>query len=215
MPNPILTYHNVSRETFRKIDELFDQFHPVLEAYLLRLMWWNRSINLVSRNSALELVREHIRHSLFPALLKEFTHSRTVLDAGSGGGLPGIPLALCFRDKKIILNDISSKKTTVLSHLERELNITNCHVVNYPISEYPIKNPEVDCIISKHAFKLPDLLDDIKGGSWKSLIMLKGDDFREELSDIPYPVSVECLELGTATDHSFYQGKVMLNIHRI
>ncbi len=215
MPNPILSYHNVSRETFQKIDVLIDQFHPVLEAYILRLMWWNRSVNLVSRNVTLQILREHVRHSLFPSLLTEFTQSQIILDAGSGGGLPGIPLTLCFDDKKIFLNDISSKKTTVLSHLKRELGITNSYIVNYPISEYPIRNPGVDCIVSKHAFKLPDLLMDIHSGNWKSLILLKGDDFRKELKNIPYPVSVECFELGAGTDHPFYQGKVMLNIHRI
>ena len=214
MPNQILTYRNVSRETFQKIDELFDQFHSVLEAYLLRLLWWNKSVNLVSRNVTPELLREHIRHSLFPALLTEFTQSSVILDAGSGGGLPGIPLALCFSEKKIILNDLSSKKTVTLSHLKRELKITNTTIVNYPVSEYPIRNPEVDCIVSKHAFKLPGLLNDIRGGSWKNVIMLKGDNFSDELFNIPYPVSVECFELS-ATDHPFYQGKVMLNIHRI
>lgn len=215
MPNPTLSYHNVSRETFHEIDELFDQFHPVLEAYVIRLIWWNRSLNLVSRNTSPELVREHVRHSLFPAILPEFHQSQKILDAGSGGGLPGIPLALCFNEKKFLLNDISSKKTTVLSHLKRELGIRNSEIVNYPISEYSSTNPEIDYIVSKHAFKLPDILNDIHDGNWKNLIMLKGNDFKQELTEIPYPVNVECFKLETGTDNPFYRGKVMLNIHRI
>ena len=215
MPNPVISYHNVSRETFQKIDGLFDQFRPVLESYIQRLIWWNRSLNLVSRNAGPEIVREHVRHSLFPTLLREFIQSHTVLDAGSGGGLPGIPLALCFNEKKFLLNDISGKKTTALSHLKRELGIANSEIVNYPILSYCSKNPDVDCIVSKHAFKLPDLLNDIYSGKWKSLIMLKGDDFSKELLNIPYPITLECFKLETGTNNPFYKGKVMLKIHRI
>lgn len=215
MADATVTYQNVSRETFQKIDEIYKRFAPVLENYISRLIWWNKSVNLVSRNVPIELVREHVRHSLFPALLENFHKSHIVIDAGTGGGLPGIPLSLCYGDKKMILNDVSGKKTLVLSRLKRELNLVNCTVGNYPISEYTSQDPQAECIVSKHAFKLPDLFNDIQDGRWKSLIMLKGEDFKDELENIPYPVSIECHRLETGTTLPFYRGKVMLNIQRI
>lgn len=214
MTDAIVTYQNVSRETFQKVDGLFNRFAHSLEAYIERLIWWNKSVNLVSRNASIELVREHVRHSLIPALSVEFQKSHIVIDAGSGGGLPGIPLSLCYTDKKVILNDVSGKKTSALSHLKRELNLANCSIAHYPISEYPSMDPQVDCIVSKHAFKLPDLLNDLQNGRWKSLIMLKGEDFEDELNNIPYPVSIDCHRLETGTKLPFYRGKVMLNIQR-
>lgn len=215
MPKPDVAYRNVSRETFRVIDGLISKFYPVLEEYASRLLWWNGTVNLISRNAAKELVHEHIRHSLFPSFLSEFHQSNIVLDAGSGGGLPGIPLALCHPDKKIILNDISQKKTTVLNHLKRELHIQNVSIVNDPLLRYPINNPEVQCIVSKHAFKIPDILSDISNGSWETLIMLKGEDFSGELSNIPYPVSIDCYPLDNGTKLPFYRGKMMLKIQRV
>ena len=215
MTNTKIKYHDVSRETFDAVNELFDQFHPVLESYIQRLLWWNQTVNLVSRNATIDSIRDHVMHSLFPALLPGFQNSNVILDAGSGGGLPGIPLALGFFEKTVVLNDISSKKTGVLSHLKRELRISKVVIANYPLKEYSLAHPDVKCIVSKHAFKLIDILYDIKDGNWDTLIMLKGDDFKTELEDIPYPVMIDCYRLESATTHPFYQGKVMLNIQRM
>lgn len=215
MADVTVTYQNVSRETFQKIDALYQRFAPALEDYISRLLWWNKSINLISRSTSIQLVREHVRHSLFPTILENLEKSKMIIDAGSGGGLPGIPLSVCYSNKKIVLNDISSKKTSVLSHLKRELNLENCHISNYPISECALRDPHADCIVSKHAFKLPDILKDTENSRWKCLILLKGNDFADELDKIPYPVSIECHRLETGTTLPFYRGKVMLNIQRI
>lgn len=208
-------YHNVSRETFHEIDKLFDRYRTVLEVYIQHLLWWNRTVNLVSRNASVELVQQHVRHSLLLQVFSGFKSADIILDAGTGGGLPGIPLALCFPDKKFILNDISSKKTMVLNHIKRDLRIKNVTISNYPLKEYPSKESQVDCIISKHAFKLGDILDDVNNGSWDNVMMLKGEDFKTEISQISYPVSIDCYRLESGTDLTFYKGKVMLNIQRI
>ncbi len=210
-----IKYHDVSRETFEAVNELFDQFHPVLETYILRLLWWNQTVNLVSRNATIDSIRDHVMHSLFPALLPGFQNNDLILDAGSGGGLPGIPLALSFFEKTLVLNDISSKKTGVLNHLKRELSINNVVIANSPLKEYSSAHSDVKCIISKHAFKLIDILNDIRDGNWDTLIMLKGDDFRNEIEGIPYPVFINCYRLESGTTLPFYQGKVMLNIQRM
>lgn len=215
MKVPKITYHDVSRETFRLVDELFQRNRVSLETYISRLQWWNKSFNLISRNITKDVVREHVRHSLLPTILPGFKCSQVILDAGTGGGLPGIPIAICFSDKKIILNDVSHKKTTILDHLKRELHLNNTHIANYPLSQYIITDDSAECIVSKHAFKTDEILKDIKNGNWKTLIMFKGNDFIDEISDISYPVSIECHCLETGTKIPFYRGKVMLNIQRI
>jgi len=215
MPDTEIYYHDVSRETFHEIDKLFDQYRTVLEAYIQRLLWWNRTVNLVSRNASADLIQHHVRHSLLLVILSGFQTADIILDAGSGGGLPGIPLAFCFPNKKFILNDISSKKTRVLNQLKRELGIKNIGISNYPLKDYTSKEPHVDCIISKHEFKLGDILSDVDNGGWDNVMLLKGDDFIQEINQISYPVSIDCYKLESGTDLSFYKGKVMLNIQRI
>ena len=215
LPDIQISYRNVSRETFRAINELSEKNGEYLDRYISRLLWWNKTVNLVSRNATVESVRNHVNHSLFPSILPTFTESGVVLDAGSGGGLPGFPLAICFPEKKVVLNDISSKKTTVLSRLKSELNVVNASISSESVDGFIASNPNIDCIVSKHAFKISDILNKASCGNWSHIVLLKGDDFKNELSDIPYPVTIDTYPLGDGTDLSFYTGKMMLDIQRI
>lgn len=93
------------------------------------LLDWNRRINLVSRRDSVNIWESHILHSLSPLLVLEIPEGREVLDLGSGGGLPGVPLAIVREDLRITLLDSIQKKARVLREILRALDLPRVEVV--------------------------------------------------------------------------------------
>lgn len=102
----------------------------MLVSYVDLLREWNAKVNLVSRRDEESIWGSHILHSLAPWFLLEFPDSSHVLDLGSGGGLPGIPLAVMRPDVRVTLLDSIRKKTVALEDMVRRLGLTNVTVVN-------------------------------------------------------------------------------------
>jgi 16S rRNA (guanine527-N7)-methyltransferase len=203
--------HDVSRETLVLIDDMMMSNEATLSTYVDRLLWWNRKVNLMSRDLTREDVMLHVKHSLFLLPSIRQSPTRLWLDTGTGGGLPGIPLAILCKDVHFILNDVVEKKGVVLKDIVANLGIDNASVQIKDVGKVEMAEPFG--VISKHAFKIADLLGRLEGKPWKELLMLKGSDYSNELLGVyDVPVTVEATSIAAAHPHTFFNGKYLIRI---
>ncbi len=201
---------NVPRGTFTQIDELIAEFRSELESYLEKLLWWNNRVNLVSRDVSRETTWEHIRHSLLLSSMELFQKNKLFLDTGTGGGLPGLPLATTHPDKHFVLNDLVTKKCLAIKQIARDLSLNNIGIVDGSIEDLHL---EEECIlVSKHAFKIGDLIEMTSHLSWEKMVLYKGLDFEDELNNISAPINITCLDLSSG--HEFYSGKAIIVVEK-
>lgn len=207
-----ISYRNVSRETFKEVDKLIEEHREVMETYLDKLLWWNQKINLVSRDVSRETIWEHIRHSLVVTGLDSYQQASLVVDAGTGGGLPGLPLAMISPKKRFILNDIVTKKMLAVKQMIRELSLQNVTVLDRSVEDLNIEVPYL--LISKHAFKMEDLYNMTKNKSWSHMVFYKGINFEPELEAIEDPLTVSVYDLYQESSQSFYKEKALIEVSR-
>lgn len=206
---------NVSRETLQNIENLWEVHKPQLYRYAARLLWWNKKINLLSRSITRSQVEEHVQHSLWITASAAWGNgAEHVVDAGSGGGLPGIPLAITHPQKHVQLVDVVEKKTLATRQIIRDLNLTNVTASQQRIELLPTDETR-KLYVSKHAFKLDDFFSQSFPDVNSTAIFLKGDDFRDELLRCPFPLHIKAIDLGALAISDFYQGKYVLTIKRI
>jgi 16S rRNA (guanine527-N7)-methyltransferase len=156
-------------------------------AYHRELLLWNRKINLVSERSSREIVVRHFIDSL--SAVPFLDHPRgALIDIGSGGGFPGIPLKIVLPGLAVSLVEASRKKSSFLSHLVRTLGLEGVRVLQERVEVLSAGKElagRFDTLISRAAFKLPEL---VRMGSFflrpgGQLIALKGPDPGEELAE--------------------------------
>ena len=154
---------------------------------------WNERINVISRKDTVNLTEHHILHSLSIAKFFKFTNGTRIIDIGTGGGFPGLPLALIFNQCHFTLIDSIGKKIHVVKEIAEVLDIKNVSAIQIR-SEHLKGN--FDYIVSRAVTNLPSFINQtkhlIKNG--KGIIYLKGGDFNEELKNIRfkytlYPIS--------------------------
>lgn len=212
MKQHLISYHSVPRETFSAVDKLIEIHNEKLQLYLDQLLWWNKKINLISRNVSRETVWEHIRHSLLLSQFAPFQNHSLIIDAGTGGGLPGIPLALIYPEKEFILNDIVTKKILAVKQMSKKMGLTNTSVI-----DGSIQNLSADrnfLLISKHAFKINDLLKMAGDKKWKEAVFYKGDNIKDELDGIKESLNIDIYSLDKIESSGFYLGKTLTFIRR-
>src|SRR5687768_14772789 len=107
---------------------------------------WNSKINLISRSDIEHLYVRHVLHSLSIARYIQFRENATVMDLGTGGGFPGIPLAIYFPHVNFFLIDSIGKKIKAVTEISKELNLSNVQAVNMRAEEWTGK---VDFIVSR------------------------------------------------------------------
>jgi 16S rRNA (guanine527-N7)-methyltransferase len=196
----------VSRETIDHTNYLFDKNSEPINKYVELLMEWNAKINLVSRSLTADQIKEHVKHSLF---LNTVIGYNAVLDAGTGGGMPGIPLAIVNPDLEFILNDRVGKKVMCVEDMVTRMKLENVFTSSMGVSALRVHYEVMDCV-SKHAFKIPDLLKLTKHLPIEKYHFLKGPDFREELKDIKKPLRVDAVDLSDID--SFYENKFIVSV---
>ena len=148
--------HQINQLSFtsdnhHRVLDRYKKFKEQLDSYGEKLLWWNQKVNLVSRDVSRETLFDHIKHSLTLAEIKEFAEAESVLDTGSGGGLPGVPLAITEPEKAFLLNDIVQKKMISVAQMIRELKLGNAKTNAGSIEKIEVS--EYDVVITKHAFK--------------------------------------------------------------
>ena len=174
--------------------ELIQQYFPdltdnqILQFKKLEVLYkdWNLKINVVSRKDIDELYLRHVLHSLGIAKVIEFKPNSNILDVGTGGGFPGIPLAILYPDCQFHLVDSIAKKLKVVNEVVEGLGLTNVKATHSRVEEI---NEQFDFIVSRAVAAMPTFVHWVKGKIAKSqkhelkngILYLKGGDLTEEL----------------------------------
>ena len=149
---------------------------------------WNSKVNLISRRDIENLFTNHILHSLSIVNIIEFESSTSVLDVGTGGGFPGIPLAIFFPNVKFTLLDSIGKKIKVVESVSKDLSLSNVTAINDRVENH---FDTYDFILSRAVAKMDKFyslvnknfnsksINEIQNG----IISLKGGDLKDELKD--------------------------------
>ena len=107
-----------------------DEKAEVLRRYMEGVLEWNDKVNLTAITDREEFVQKHLIDSLLCAETLAFTESSSINDVGTGGGFPGVPLAVCYPDKEFVLMDSLAKRIRIVQQLTGELGITNVTAVH-------------------------------------------------------------------------------------
>ncbi|TXE18831.1 16S rRNA (guanine(527)-N(7))-methyltransferase RsmG [Psychroserpens burtonensis] len=150
---------------------------------------WNLKINVVSRKDIDELYLRHVLHSLGIAKVVQFKPNSNILDVGTGGGFPGIPLAILYPECQFHLVDSIAKKIKVVNEVVEGLGLTNVTTTHSRVEDI---NGQFDFIVSRAVAAMPTFVHWVKGKISKTqrhdlkngILYLKGGDLTEELE--PY-----------------------------
>jgi len=168
--------------------EISDTSWTALRQYTDLLREWNVKINLVSRKDMDRLETKHLAHCLTITHFLRLMPKAQILDVGTGGGLPGIPLAICYPQARFTLMDSIGKKVMVLENMVEKLGLQNVEVRRGRVEEMP-KRRSFDFVIGRAVTALPTFFNwvnnKIRKGSRNSpangILYLKGGDYTEEL----------------------------------
>ena len=152
---------------------------------------WNAQINVISRKSIDELYLSHVLHSLAIAKIIQFEKGTTILDIGTGGGFPGIPLAILFPEVDFLLVDSIGKKIKVVNEVSSAICLTNVRTMHERAENI---NEQFDFVVSRAVTNMADFKKWVKGKFNKShnntlnngILNLKGGDLTEELKGISH-----------------------------
>ncbi|ADY28471.1 Ribosomal RNA small subunit methyltransferase G [Cellulophaga lytica DSM 7489] len=170
---------------------------------------WNQKINVVSRKDIDEIYLRHVLHSTGIAKFQQFLPGTTVLDVGTGGGFPGIPLAILFPETQFTLVDAIGKKIKVVQHVVDGLGLTNVTAKHMRVEDLDAK---FDFIVSRAVAAMPTFVRWIKGRIKKEslherrngILYLKGGDLSEELKDYK---TTEIYNLSDHFSEDFFETK--------
>ena len=176
---------------------------------------WNAKINVISRKDIDNLYEHHILHSLSIAKFIHFGRGTNIIDVGTGGGFPGIPLAILFPEVRFHLVDSIGKKIKVAQSVADETGLKNVTSRHCRIQE---EKEVFDFVVSRAVMTLPELVKLVRKNICKEqhnalpngLICLKGGELQSETS--PFGKNVICSELSDYFKEDFFKTKKMIYI---
>lgn len=204
-----------SKEQFRQMETLYRE--------------WNAKINVISRKDIDELYRHHVLHSLgIAAYLRteipdvyermrgegpySIAEPLKILDLGTGGGFPGIPLAVMFPHAEFTLCDSIGKKTTVATEVYKGLGLKNVRTVNARAESLP---ETFDYVVSRAVTSLDNFMPWVKGKFNEGILYLKGGDLTEEIAKARLRKdSVHIWPISKWTDDPFFETKQVIYIEK-
>lgn len=203
------------------IQQYFADFTPAQLQQLAQLeplyKDWNSKINVISRKDIDGLYEKHVLHSLSIAAVFNFPASSSVIDIGTGGGFPGIPLAIFFPEVQFHLVDSIGKKLKVVESIAAELNLTN--VTTQHIRAEEIKNRKFDFAVSRAVAPLKELwgwakplLKRAEQDPAPGLICLKGGDLTQEIQESG--CRPRLIELHELFEREYFKEKYLLYVTR-
>lgn len=179
------------------MEEILKQFPNLTENQILQFQKlqglyedWNAKINVISRKDIDELYTRHVLHSLGIAKIIEFRPGSKIMDVGTGGGFPGIPLAILHPEVDFYLIDVIAKKIKVVNEVAAGLGLKN---VKAEQKRAELVKQEFDFIVSRAVTNMPDFVKWVDDKVAKKqnhelangILYLKGGDLTEELKDFP------------------------------
>lgn len=183
---------------------------------------WNSKINVISRKDIDDLYLKHVLHSLGIAKVFEFPDNATVLDVGTGGGFPGIPLAILFPNVRFHLVDSIGKKITVVREVANSLHLSNVETEKARAEELPGK---YDFVVSRAVTRMAEFHGWVKGKINRNstipenttssikrngILYLKGGDLQEELSEAKVKYTI--FNLSDFFEDDFFETKKVVYI---
>ena len=174
---------------------------------------WNAKINVISRKDIDQLYEHHVLHSLAIAKTIRFRPGTRILDFGTGGGFPGIPLAILFPDCEFKLIDGTGKKIRVAQEVSQAIGLTNCHPEHLRGED---ERGQYHFVVSRAVMPLPDLVKIVRKNIAKpqrnalpnGILCLKGGDLQAETQ--PFRNIVETTDISTFFAEDWYKGKYVI-----
>ena len=181
------------------------QFEALLPLYKT----WNAKINVISRKDIDDLYLKHVLHSLAISKIMTFNDGSYILDVGTGGGFPGVPLAILYPECKFHLVDSINKKLKVINGVVEELGLKNVKTTH---SRVEAIDEKFDFIVSRAVTAMPEFTKWIKGKILKQqkntfkngILYLKGGDLTEELKQY---TNVKLFPLTNYFEEDFFETK--------
>ncbi len=187
------------REQIEALDELYHE--------------WNAKINVISRKDIDQLYEHHVLHSLAIAKVIRFRPGTHILDFGTGGGFPGIPLAILFPECEFHLIDGTGKKIRVAQEVSQAIGLTNCHPKHMRGED---EKGQYDFVVSRAVMPLPDLVKIVrkniarpqKNALPNGILCLKGGDLQAETQ--PFRNIVDTTEISTFFREDWFRQKYVI-----
>ncbi|MFZ9027540.1 MAG: 16S rRNA (guanine(527)-N(7))-methyltransferase RsmG [Crocinitomicaceae bacterium] len=187
------------------------QFKALKPLYL----HWNDQINVISRKDTDDFYIRHVLHSLAIAKVQAFNPGSKVIDIGTGGGFPGIPLAILFPETEFLLVDSIGKKIKVVNEIAQELNLSNVTAIHERAEK--VKG-QFDFIVSRAVTAMPKFLNWTKGKFAKEnkhnlkngILYLKGGDLKEEMASVKK--AIQYFEIKDIFEDDFFETKKVVYV---
>lgn len=176
---------------------------------------WNAAINVISRKDMDAFDERHVLHSLALVKAMKFAPGSDVLDVGTGGGFPGIPLAIVYPDVNFVLCDSIAKKIKVVRSVVQTLGLTNVIVHHGRAEEI---NSQFDFVVSRAVTRMNRFIPWVQGkikkqsiNPWPNgILALKGGDLSAELAEVNFPT--EQLPISEWMNHAFFDSKQVVYV---